>query len=96
MYSPTPAYSGAVGGAGQTTNPLAIVSLVTGILGCFCVTWIAAIACGIIARKQIREAGGLQKGDGMALAGMILGAVWGVIGVLWFVFTVALSSTSGY
>jgi FtsH-binding integral membrane protein len=93
MYAPTPAYAGAPAGSGQSTNPMAIVSLVSGILGCLCVTWIVAIVTGIIGRKQIRDSGGMQKGDGMALAGIILGAVWGVIGILWFIFSIAVSSS---
>jgi hypothetical protein len=95
MYAPTPAYGGAPMGAGQSTNPLAITSLVTGILGCVCVLWIVAIVTGIIARKQIRESGGLQKGEGMALAGIILGGVWGALVVLWVIFTIAIGGSSG-
>lgn len=61
-----------------STNTLAIVSLVFGIL-----TWVVlpvigalvAIVCGHLARSEIRRAPiGLQEeGNGMALAGLILG-----------------------
>jgi ABC-type enterochelin transport system permease subunit len=64
----------------STTSTLAIVSLVFGIL-----TWavlpfigaIVAIVCGHLARSEIRRApiGTLLEGNGMALAGLILGYV---------------------
>lgn len=34
---------------------------------------IVAIVCGHIARKEIRESGGRQGGDGMAVLGLVLG-----------------------
>ena len=68
---------------------LAIVSLVTGILGvpfCLCsVLPIAAIVTGVLGRNQIRESNGLEQGDGMALAGLILGAVSLVVAVGWWI-----------
>jgi hypothetical protein len=73
------------GFAQPTNNGLAIASLVTGILGVICCgyfTGIPALILGIIARNQIRASGGAQKGDGMALAGIILGAVGIVFGIL--------------
>lgn len=61
-----------------STSTLAIVSLVFGIL-----TWavlpgvgaIVAIVCGHLARREIRRApvGTLLEGNGMALAGLVLG-----------------------
>ena len=82
----TPAYSG--GGASSTsnTNGLAVASLVCGIIGCFWITAIVAIVLGFIARNQIRESGGTQQGDGMALAGIILGFVWVGLGIIQFGF----------
>ena len=62
------------------TSSLAIVSLVFGILS-WCVLpfigAIVAIVCGHLARSEIRrtEAGTVIEGDGMALAGLILGYV---------------------
>jgi len=61
----------------RTTNTMAVVSLIFGI-GC----WVAipflgaivAVVCGHVARGEIRRAPpGTQDGDGMALAGLILG-----------------------
>jgi hypothetical protein len=55
-------------------NAMAIISLVLGILGLvlfFGVASIPAVILGHIARKQIRERD--EDGDGIALAGLILG-----------------------
>lgn len=57
-------------------STLAIVSLVTGILGWTILPFlgsIVAIITGHLAKKEIRESGGRLDGDGMALAGLILG-----------------------
>ncbi len=67
------------------TNALAIVSLVFGILA-----WtflpiigsIVAIVTGHIARGQIQQSHGAQQGDGVALAGLILGYLSLVLSVL--------------
>jgi Domain of unknown function (DUF4190) len=57
------------------TNGLAIASLVLGIVGWIpCgVGSIVAIVLGFVARSQIRASQGRQGGDGLALAGIILG-----------------------
>ena len=43
---------------------------------------IAGIVMGFIARRQIRESGGTQGGEGMALAGIIIGIALLAIEVL--------------
>jgi hypothetical protein len=54
------------------TNGLAIASLVCSVAGvATCVTAPVGAVLGHVARKQIRETGG--AGDGMALAGIIVG-----------------------
>jgi uncharacterized membrane protein len=54
----------------------------------------AGLILGIVARKQIRETG--EDGDGLALAGIIVGGVFTAIFVLLFVFMiVAFSAASG-
>lgn len=71
------------------TSALAIVSLVFGILA-----WIAlpliggvvAIVTGHMARSEIRAARGDLQGDGMAVAGLVLG----YLNLLMAVFTVML------
>ncbi|MDR3552839.1 MAG: DUF4190 domain-containing protein [Clostridia bacterium] len=57
------------------TNGLAIASLVVSIVNCCGIGSIAAIILGFIARSQIKNSNGTQKGDGMALAGIIIGFV---------------------
>jgi Domain of unknown function (DUF4190)/Domain of unknown function (DUF1707) len=59
----------------RPTNQLAIAALVCGCAQLFfsVLTGIPAVILGHIARRQIRETG--ENGDGMALAGLILGYV---------------------
>ena len=62
----------------QKTSGLAIASLVCGIgawFVAFCVGALAAIILGHMARAEIRRSAGRIEGDGMALAGLILGYV---------------------
>jgi hypothetical protein len=66
---------------------MAIVSLVLGILGLllfFGIASIPAVITGHIARKQIKERG--EDGDGMALAGLILGWIGTALVVLFIGF----------
>ena len=64
--------------AAPRTNGLAIASLVCGV-GTFVVglSFLPAIICGHIARRQIRQTG--EQGGGLALAGLILGYVGGAL-----------------
>ena len=82
----------------RPTNGLAVAALVCGIaqfaLG---VTFIPAIICGHMARRQIRMTG--EGGDGMALAGLILGYIGGALivgGVLLFVLLAAVVVSTGH
>jgi hypothetical protein len=63
------------------TNSFAIASLVLS-LTVFLIGPILAIVFGVRARRQIRESGGLESGDGLALAGMIIGIVELVLSVI--------------
>ena len=83
--TPPPAYGQPVygGGGGGGTNPLAIASLVTGILSILC-CWAfgvgvllggAGLALGFVGKQQIAASGGTQSGDPLALAGMITGGI---------------------
>ncbi len=59
-------------------STLAIVSLVSGLLGWTLLPFVGAIAAivtGHLAKKEIRESNNTLSGDGMALAGLILGYV---------------------
>jgi hypothetical protein len=66
-----------------SNNGFAIAALICGILGAS----VLGVAFGFIARSQIRQSMGRQKGDGMALAGIILGFIWIVISIA---FTVSI------
>jgi hypothetical protein len=59
------------------TNPMAIVSLICGIVGCLFITPIIGIITGVIALGKAKVAGG----KGMAIAGIILSILWIVGGI---------------
>jgi hypothetical protein len=67
------------------TAPAAIWSLVVAILSFTCgwlFTAIPAVICGHIARSKIRKSGGALRGKGIATAGLILGYIALVLGVM--------------
>lgn len=75
----------------RQTSTLAVVSLVAGILGWTLLPFIGsigAIITGHLARSEIRRQPERLEGDGMAVAGLILGwlsvACW-VFGILAFI-----------
>jgi len=60
----------------KQTNTLAIVSLVSGILGWTLLPWlgsIVAIITGHMARAEIRRNLDTMEGDGLAIGGLVLG-----------------------
>lgn len=73
LRQPVPYRPGAYRPAGTRTNSLAVVSLCFGVGQVFLpiVGAIVAIICGHSGRRQIRQTG--EAGDGMALAGLVLG-----------------------
>ncbi len=69
--------SGGISQSGPTSN-MAIVSLVSGVLGLSLfpiLGSIVAVVTGMMARREIRESDGGLSGDGLAVAGLILGWV---------------------
>ncbi len=77
----------------RTTSSLAVTSLVAGLLGLTLAPvlgTLVAIITGHMARSEIRRSGGRLDGDGMAVAGLVLGwvavAFW-LLGLM-FVFLV--------
>jgi hypothetical protein len=76
----------------RSTSPLAIVSLVAGIAA-----WsllpvigaIVAIVCGHLARGEIRRSQGQLEGDGLAIAGLVLGYVQIAFGLIVLLFAIA-------
>ena len=64
----------------RRTSPMAIVSLVAGLLGWTLAPWlgsIIAIITGHLARAEIRREPSALDGDGLAIAGLVLG--WSMI-----------------
>jgi hypothetical protein len=86
LRQPVPYRQGPYPAAGPRTNSMAIASLACGIGQIFFwfIAGVPAIVFGHVARRQIRESG--EAGDGMALAGLILGYI-GVIGPLIAIIT---------
>ena len=86
------------------TSPLAIVSMIAGILGFMglpIIASIVAILTGYAARKETRSVPPKAMGDGMATAGIIMGWVQIALSVvaiccfiLYFVFVIGLVSKS--
>lgn len=85
-----------------STNTLALLSLIFGIVsiptslcyGCGIIFAIVAIVTGFIARSQIKQSAGGQTGDGLALGGLIIGAivtVLAILGVLCYLGVVIIS-----
>ncbi len=72
---PTPGY---VTGPSTQTNTLAIVSLIASIASWLIIPGLGSIIgviCALIARNQIKASAGQQTGDGLAIAGLIIGAL---------------------
>jgi hypothetical protein len=77
------------------TNGLAIAALVCGVGGFFIgLSFIPAIICGHLARRQIRQTG--EQGAGMALAGIILGYVGTALFIAVIVLFVVIASKIGH
>jgi Domain of unknown function (DUF4190) len=73
----------------RKSNGLAIASLICSCAGIFLIGLpaVLGIIFGFIARTQIRRSNGALKGDGLALAGIIVG--FGVLALVIIVFAVA-------
>jgi hypothetical protein len=76
--------------ASRSTNGFAIASMVLGILWIYWVGSILALIFGYIARGQIRQRG--EGGDGMAIAGIVLGWI-GVVLLVLLIILAVVSST---
>lgn len=73
----------------QRTNGLAVASLVCSLVWLGGLGSILGIVFGIVARSQIRKAEGNVQGNGLALAGIIIGVV-GLVAMILFVVLVAV------
>jgi hypothetical protein len=72
------------------TNGMAVASMVLGILGMVGMIWIIspvlALVFGYLSKGQIDRSGGAQEGRGYAIAGIVLGwvgIVWGILMAVW-------------
>jgi hypothetical protein len=84
-YAGSPAYPPYPYALPRRTNGLAVASLVLGVVWIYWIGSILALIFGYVARKQIRERG--DSGDGLAIAGIVLG--WVGIGIVVIVMVVA-------
>lgn len=83
-FAMTPATSAATSGK-------AITSLVFGLMLFVPMAFIAAIIFGHLALSEIRKSGGRLKGEGLAMAGLVLGYVWvAVIPVILIIAAIAI------
>lgn len=85
--APTPGYAAAP--VEQKWNVLAIVAFVISLLSFN----VIAIVLGAIALNQIKKTG--EKGRGLALAGIIIGAVSIVLYVILFITIFAVAASQG-
>jgi Domain of unknown function (DUF4190)/Protein of unknown function (DUF2510) len=72
-------------------NPFAIAALVLGIVWVLWIGSLLAVIFGHVALSHIRDSGGVQRGRGMAIAGLVLGYV--ALGLL--VVTIAATAGDG-
>ena len=97
-YAPAPQYRAQV-----PTDPMAVASLVLGIVSwffCPVVAGVLAIVFGYIGRRNVRESNGALQGEGFCTAGLVLGfinlgiALLAVVIVLIVVIIAAASSNA--
>ena len=80
---PYPAPGPGYGAPAQPSSTLAIAGLVTSVIGC---TALVGLVLSIVALVRVRR--GTATGRGLAIAGIVVGALWLVVGlVLAFGFT---------
>ncbi|WP_448641680.1 DUF4190 domain-containing protein [Geodermatophilus sp. URMC 63] len=96
-YGPPPGFPGhghlppyGYGYLPRRTNGFAIASMVLGIVWIYWIGSVLALVFGYVARSQIRERG--EGGDGMAIAGIVLG--WIGVGVLGLALLAGIAANS--
>lgn len=91
--APPPGYGGGV--QPPKKSVMAIIALVTGIIGVIPCFWgcfvfsIAGVVLGILGKKEIRESNGMKTGDGQAQWGLILGIIGLVLGLIYWILIVS-------
>jgi hypothetical protein len=88
QYYGQPQYQYGPGRPSQTTNGMAVASLVLGILWIFWIGSILAVIFGYVGKGQIDRSGGAQGGRGLAIAGIVLG--WVGVGTLVLVIVLSI------
>ena len=92
-YLPYPQYGGP---PVKRNNGLAVASLVCACAGfLFIVPGVLGVIFGFIARSQIRQSRGTQGGDGLALAGIIVGFAWIGLFLILVIVGAANNNSSG-
>ena len=80
----------------KRNNGLAVASLVCSCAGfVLFVPAVLGIIFGFVARSQIRRSGGTQGGDGLAIAGIIVGFAWIALFIVLGALNASNQSTSG-
>ena len=83
--TPPPVPASAPAAPASSTSALAVVSLIAGIVSWILMPFIAgvvAVICGHMARGEIKRSNGTLEGDGLAIAGLVLGWINVVLCVL--------------
>jgi Domain of unknown function (DUF4190) len=83
---PVPVYGYA--SLAQSTNGLAVASFVLSLLWIGGLGSLLAVIFAISARRSIMRSGGREGGDGLAIAGLVIG-ILGILGSVWFYTTLA-------
>jgi len=73
---------------------MAIASFVLSLVWIWGLGSIMAIVFAIIARRNIKESRGTQTGDGLAIAGLVIG-ILGLLGTALFIVTIVAVSHDG-
>lgn len=80
----------------KRNNGLAVASLVCSCAGfVLFIPAVLGIIFGFVARSQIRRSGGTQSGDGLAIAGIIVGFAWIALLVILGAVNASNNNTSG-
>ena len=83
--TPPPVPASAPAAPASSTRALAVASLIAGIFSWILMPFIAgvvAVICGHMARGEIKRSNGTLEGDGLAIAGLVLGWINVVLCVL--------------
>ncbi len=76
------------------TNGLAIASLVCSCAGLLVLPLVVGVVLGFVARAQIKRSNGTQRGDGMAIAGIIIGFGWAALIILGIILNATTNPNS--